>query len=1375
MTTFFTFYSFKGGVGRSMALANVADLFARSGLRVLAIDFDLEAPGLERYFQVEQTAALANPGLIDLLQSFKKSLSGAAPLDERAEFRQLDNFIFKIYPRPLPDGGDLHLLTAGRRTDRSGSAGDEDRAALYRQYALDVRSFDWQDFYDNWEGETFFEWLRSELSEPVGGRQPYDVVLIDARTGVTEMGGVCAYQLADVIVMLCAANHQNMEGTRTVAQDFRSAAVRPRRRTTPLELVVIPARIEPRDDRLRETFFRRFDEFFRDEEPAAFADAGLSLHDLTIPYQPEFAFEEIVVSDPDRRAERRPIGGAFVLLADALTLLASDPDSRLGARRPAALEAIRDALAGDEAPAATAPDSPPDSVSDAPADLVMALENPVRVSRRLRLRTPEATETHFDPTRSFAGFDVFLSSDSPDAESADALAAALEQADFSVFRDRSALTPGDGIAEATTQALHHSRALLLCAGRRGIAPWQKQEVELARASSQSIRIVPVLLAGAEADIFSLALRGVADTVAVDLREGIANQAAFANLTDMLRVRSPAAAGATSAAPTPADNPYAGLAAYGEGQVRLLALPTEVLEQLRATLMTHGLAVLAGASGSGKGSLVAALAASLRSHGGTGASFSVLRVKLDVAEDLARLSQPAWAHQLLVADHADRLPAALGPPGQASLWPAALHERIARASPERPVLLVSNDLPVLAWRRPPSPDAALWARLQPLTTVLAGPAAEAIRTAIETPAARSGFAFEAGLLDRIAQDAGDGPGALSLAQLALQRLWPEAQRGFLTNAAYNAANGIPGLFGAHLERKLAALPAELRLSALALLLRVAVCGEEGRIDWRGAVWEEVCSQPSLLRSGAAALLWLLDARVLSVWRAGPERLLFGLLRPLAPGHAPAVDTLVAGARDRLLRRQRLAASLCYWEGKARAEHALLSGTKLEDAADLVAVWGDELSNAEREFVRLGQARQALVKAQGQRRQRIASAVIGVLVVAAATSMGISWYGKRTLDDNAAAWTSVARSAAPNTIDPALFRDVRIYPQFKAATDRETAGALRFALQALGLQVETPEWVKDATTCGEVRFFHPSDAQRARQLAEAIEQLLRKLGYELAPATVDLSATRLGKTQGGHLEFWLPPLRSLATALPRPPTNPVDGAELRPVPGGCADLGSTDAERRALAGRLGVGYAADIYQDELGPRRVWLDGFLMYRFEVTNEAFAHFKAACQPAPGVSCPGAWSMPAGTAREPARFLPWSQADSYCRWAGGRLPTEDEWEKAARGSDGRIWPWGNEPGDEPYQGRTRSGGNVIVEVGRHPAGDSPYGIADLAGNLWELTATPAPNGLHVMKGGSYLNRLMDVRASRRWSSRLDDKGADYLGFRCILDLAPPSAGGGNF
>lgn len=113
----------------------------------------------------------------------------------------------------------------------------------------------------------------------------------------------------------------------------------------------------------------------------------------------------------------------------------------------------------------------------------------------------------------------------------------------------------------------------------------------------------------------------------------------------------------------------------------------------------------------------------------------------------------------------------------------------------------------------------------------------------------------------------------------------------------------------------------------------------------------------------------------------------------------------------------------------------------------------------------------------------------------------------------------------------------------------------------------------------------------------------------------------------------------------------------------------------------------------------------------------------------------------------------------------EDEWEKAARGTDGRIWPWGNEPDPTRFWGKEQSDGKRIAEVGRFPAGDSPYGVSDMAGNLWELTASAWDGNQHVMKGGSYLNTLMEVRAFWRWASSLEDKGADYLGFRCVIDL----------
>src|SRR5437588_296720 len=102
----FTFYSFKGGVGRSMAVAGIANLLARQGLRVLAIDFDLEAPGLERYFfeAKESRRVRGELGLMDLLTKYKRALTSEAEL-ERAEFKQWTRYITEAIPRASAQGG----------------------------------------------------------------------------------------------------------------------------------------------------------------------------------------------------------------------------------------------------------------------------------------------------------------------------------------------------------------------------------------------------------------------------------------------------------------------------------------------------------------------------------------------------------------------------------------------------------------------------------------------------------------------------------------------------------------------------------------------------------------------------------------------------------------------------------------------------------------------------------------------------------------------------------------------------------------------------------------------------------------------------------------------------------------------------------------------------------------------------------------------------------------------------------------------------------------------------------------------------------------------------------------------------------------------
>ena len=191
--------------------------------------------------------------------------------------------------------------------------------------ALAVRGFDWQDF-SQLARRWLLQWLRRELTHPSRG---YDAVLVDSRTGVTEMGGVCAYQLADVAVLLCAPNHQNLDGTRAVVTDFRSDAVVALRGGRPLEILVVPARVEQSDTAKRDRFFEDFERLFgTDGFPKILADAGLDYRRLAVPYRAELAIIERLV---DETAPGQ--GGAltadskgrasFEILTDALTLLSA--------------------------------------------------------------------------------------------------------------------------------------------------------------------------------------------------------------------------------------------------------------------------------------------------------------------------------------------------------------------------------------------------------------------------------------------------------------------------------------------------------------------------------------------------------------------------------------------------------------------------------------------------------------------------------------------------------------------------------------------------------------------------------------------------------------------------------------------------------------------------------------------------------------------------------------------------------------------------------------------------------------------------------------------------------------------------------------------
>jgi formylglycine-generating enzyme len=192
------------------------------------------------------------------------------------------------------------------------------------------------------------------------------------------------------------------------------------------------------------------------------------------------------------------------------------------------------------------------------------------------------------------------------------------------------------------------------------------------------------------------------------------------------------------------------------------------------------------------------------------------------------------------------------------------------------------------------------------------------------------------------------------------------------------------------------------------------------------------------------------------------------------------------------------------------------------------------------------------------------------------------------------------------------------------------------------------------------------------------------------------------------------------------------------------------------------------DERPPRARTLPAFVIDRTEVTRTAYGACVAAhrCK-----VIPRELSGPAGADGQlPVTQVSWFDARDFCAFAGGRLPTEAEWEKAARGTDGREYPWGAEAScDRANWGNFEGEGPCAdsapgfpVVVGRYPEGRSPYGALDMAGNVWEWVADAFDDDpkRRVVRGGSCCSYFVPPRAANRNAWAPEYRGSD-LGFRC--------------
>jgi formylglycine-generating enzyme required for sulfatase activity len=253
----------------------------------------------------------------------------------------------------------------------------------------------------------------------------------------------------------------------------------------------------------------------------------------------------------------------------------------------------------------------------------------------------------------------------------------------------------------------------------------------------------------------------------------------------------------------------------------------------------------------------------------------------------------------------------------------------------------------------------------------------------------------------------------------------------------------------------------------------------------------------------------------------------------------------------------------------------------------------------------------------------------------------------------------------------------------------------------------------------------------------------------------------------------PSRNLVPAgQPQPPAGMVA------VPGGLLRMGTSEAEGE----RWVRDYGWELPIGEFPQHMVTIAPFFLDRTEVTNQQYAAFITATLHAPPTSpfnpaSMNVWrngSYPAGLAQHPVVNVTWQDARDYCAWAGGRLPTEAEWEWAAKGPEGWLWPWGNDF-DQARVNTTERGLGGTAPADGDSAGASWVGALGMGGNVWEWTTSlalpypydptdgredPARDGPRATRGGSWLDAARGAHASGR--NQFDATLANVnLGFRC--------------
>ena len=295
--TIVTFYSYKGGTGRTMSVANVAWILAANGNRVLTVDWDLDSPGLYRFFHpfLDPQTQATSTGVIDIITDYvwKVHQPGERSEDWYRTAAQVLPHVTSLKWEAFAGRGALDFLSAGSQN---------------RDYSTALPG-GWDDFYENMGGAPFFDAMRDDMKEH------YDYILIDSRTGLSDIADICTVQLPDVLVNCFALSDQNIDGAARVAKRIQDGY-----RDRQIRILPVPMRVDEAEkekaDAGRALVTAKFDGFpaGMDEERRAQYWASVE-----IPYKPFYAYEETLATFGDPPGSFNSLLAAFERLTSEIT------------------------------------------------------------------------------------------------------------------------------------------------------------------------------------------------------------------------------------------------------------------------------------------------------------------------------------------------------------------------------------------------------------------------------------------------------------------------------------------------------------------------------------------------------------------------------------------------------------------------------------------------------------------------------------------------------------------------------------------------------------------------------------------------------------------------------------------------------------------------------------------------------------------------------------------------------------------------------------------------------------------------------------------------------------------------------------------------